>query len=490
MDQRPATRWHLHRWTERPVLAVAWISFASGVGQFGAVSALGDVAKTFGHIASGATVSDQAGLSGTSLGLGLAVIRLAALGALPLAAMADKFGRRSVLLAVSAIGLTITLLAAASPGYWWFVVIFATGRPLLTATNSLCSVSAAELTASKERAKAMALVAAAYGVGAGVTAIAHSLAGSTLGFRGICLLAAVPLATLPFVARSLQEPERFADMAEDTPAGSAGDRDHKAAVSTKSSAAREAAPAPGGTAPAAPEDENAASFGGADFASLYSMGHHRMRRAMIAATKPPYRNRLAIVALLGFFLSVVTGPANGFVFLFAQNVEHLSGSVTALMVVVAGAAGLGGLLVGRYAADRIGRKPTAMLTMMIMSLLGIVTYSGTRIALFVGYVSAVGVASIFAPAAAALANELFPTEVRASVGGWQAAAGVVGAAVGLVVFGEVADIGNRFAIAATATFLPTVVVALAFLLLPETKGLEPEDLWPAPQPEADPLASG
>ncbi len=29
-----------------------------------------------------------------------------------------------------------------------------------------------------------------------------------------------------------------------------------------------------------------------------------------------------------------------------------------------------------------------------------------------------------------------------------------------------------------ATFLPTVVVALAFFFLPETKGLEPEDLWP------------
>ena len=55
----------------------------------------------------------------------------------------------------------------------------------------------------------MALVAAAYGVGAGTTAIIHSLAGSTLGFRGICLLAVVPLATLPFVARKLEEPDRF-----------------------------------------------------------------------------------------------------------------------------------------------------------------------------------------------------------------------------------------------------------------------------------------
>ena len=121
-----------------------------------------------------------------------------------------------MLLAVCSIGLLITLLAAASPGYWWFVVIFATARPLLTATNSLCSVSAAEETSKKDRATAMALVAGGYGVGAGTTAIIHSLAASALGFRGICLLAVVPLATLPFVARRLEEPERFTQLAAAT----------------------------------------------------------------------------------------------------------------------------------------------------------------------------------------------------------------------------------------------------------------------------------
>ena len=29
------------------------------------------------------------------------------------------------------------------------------------------------------------------------------------------------------------------------------------------------------------------------------------------------------------------------------------------------------------------------------------------------------------------------------------------------------------------TFLPSILVAFAFWLLPETKGREPEDLWPA-----------
>ena len=64
---------------------LAWPSPPSppGSAQFGVVAALGDVAKGFGQVTHGATFADQAGLSGTDLGIGLAVIRLAALGGLP-----------------------------------------------------------------------------------------------------------------------------------------------------------------------------------------------------------------------------------------------------------------------------------------------------------------------------------------------------------------------------------------------------------------------
>jgi MFS family permease len=448
VEQVPAQPLRLYKWTDRPILAVAWISFASGVGQFGVVSALGDVARTFGHLGSANTITAQAGLSGTSLGLGLACIRLAALGALPLAALADRVGRRKMLMATCTIGLVITVLAAASPGYWWFVVIFATGRPLLTATNSLCSVSAAEQTSNKDRATAMALVAAGYGLGAGTTAVIHSLAASTLGFRGICLLSVVPLMTLPFVARSLEEPERFTQLAR----------------------------AEGLRAPALNPFVRAMDISGTEESA--SSTRPARRRGILAALEPQYRKRLAIVALLAFFLSIVTGPANTFVYLYAQNVIHLAGIVTAAMVVCAGATGLLGLLLGRWSADKFGRRPTGAIAMMFVALLAVVTYSGSKVGLFFGYIIAVGAASVLAPAAGALANELFPTEVRASISGWYAAASVVGAGVGLVAFGAVADIGNRFEVAATITFLPTVLVALAFFLLPETKGHEPEDMWP------------
>jgi MFS family permease len=68
--------------------------------------------------------------------------------------------------------------------------------------------------------------------------------------------------------------------------------------------------------------------------------------------------------------------------------------------------------------------------------------------------------------------------MRASASGWFLAAGVLGAVIGLVTFGAIADIGNRFALAATLTFIPAMFVAALFWALPETKGRELEDVSP------------
>jgi MFS family permease len=409
-------------------VAVAIAALASGFGQFGAVAALGDVAREFGRVTHGATIADQAGLSGTELGVGLAIIRLASLGSLPLIGLADRFGRRTMLIATLAIGLALTVASAAAFGYWSFVVIFALGRPLLSATNALTQVAAAEQTASRGRASAVALTAAGYGVGAGLIAVIHSLASSSLGFRGICALAALPLAALPMLAKRIQEPDRF------TIAEVAADR-----------------PLP-----------------------------------VLGAVGPRFRRRLLVVAALAFAISVITGPATSFVFLYAQNVLHQPGYITAVMVVSAGLSGLIGLLAGRWLADRIGRRPTATFAMVVLSLLGVLTYEGSRVALIAGYILGVLAGSILAPAVGALLAELFPTSVRASVAGWWVAAGVLGAVTGLVIFGAVADVGNRFESAAALTFLPAALAAGFFWLVPETRGREPEDLWPDP-PEGDPV---
>lgn len=408
---------HLHRWLEPTVVGPALLALAAGFGQFGAVAALGDVAKTFGRVTQGATLSDQAGLSGTQLGLGLAIVRLASLAALPAAGYADRFGRRAVMLRTCALGLALTAAAATSPGYWWFVIMFAVGRPLLSAAASVAQVDAAEQTDTGERAKAVGLIAAGYGVGSGLAAVLHSLAGGALGFRGLFGLALLPLVFLPLIGRWVREPDRFVRVA------GAGVQPHP----------------------------------------------------VLSAVGPRFRGRLLVVSALAFGLGVVTGPANSFVFLYAQNVRHLSGVAVAGMVAGAGASGLAGLLVGRWLADRAGRRPTAAGAMVAMVACGVLAYSGSGVGLVAGYVLGVFAGSVFAPAAGALVNEVFPTTVRGSVAGWEVAAGVLGAVAGLVAFGAIADVGDRFATAAEFTFFPAVLFVGLFLLLPETLGRELED---------------
>ena len=325
-----------------------------------------------------------------------------------------------MLLITCGLGLAVTVASAASPGYWWFVVIFALGRPLLSATNAIAQVNAAEQTGSPDRAKAVALVAAGYSFGAGATVILHGLAGTTLGFRGLLLLALVPLALLPLAWRWVGEPGRF---------------------------------------------------------TVAAVAAHRPL-PVLGAVSAPYRSRLLAVSGLAFTVAVITGPSNSFVFIYAENVLHLSGLITAAMVVLAGGAGLAGLLLGRWLADHLGRRPSCAAAMAGIAVTGVLTYSGSLPALFGGYVLGVLAAAAFAPAAGALANELFPTPVRASVAGWLVAASVLGAVGGLLAFGAVADLGDRFGVAALAVFLPALLGVALFLVLPETRGREPEDLWP------------
>jgi MFS family permease len=411
----------LLRWNDPAVLAIAVVALASGFGQFGAVAALGDVAKGFGQVNHGTTIADQAGLSGTALGIGLAVIRLASLAALPIAGLADRLGRRALLLGSAAVGLALTATASLSPTYWWFIVIFACGRPMLSATNAVAEVSAAEQTGKDNRAKAVALVAGGYGVGAGLTAVLHGLFLGVLGFRGLFALALIPLLLLPVVGRHVTEPDRFGVEAAKT--------EHPLPV--------------------------------------------------LGAVRPPFRGRLAVVAAIAFSLSLVTGPATSFVFLYAQNILHVPGYLTAAMVVGAGLAGLAGLILGRWLADHRGRRPAVSIGIVGLGCFGLVSYTGSTAALLLGYILGVLAGAVLAPGVGALLNELFPTSVRSSVSGWWVAAGVIGAAAGLVTFGAIADVGNRFGLAATVIFLPASIAVVVLLwLLPETRGREPEQLWP------------
>ncbi|MDP8978785.1 MAG: MFS transporter, partial [Actinomycetota bacterium] len=283
-------------WRHPAVLSAAGLSVASGFAQFAVTASLGDVAAAFGEVGDGGSVAARAGLSGTALGVGLSIVRLASIFSLPLAGLADAVGRRRVVLGACAAGLALTAAAALSPGWVWFVLIVALGRPLLSTTNAVAGVVAAEETSSRDRAKAVALVSAGYGVGAGVFVLTRWAVGDVLGFRGMFALALPVLAVVPLLGRRLDEPERFARL-------------H-------------------------PSLRTAAS------GALPVLGPLRGH----------LRGRLALLGGLTVAIALVTGPVNTYLFVYGENVLGMSTAALAVLVAAAGPLGLAGLVVGRWAA--------------------------------------------------------------------------------------------------------------------------------------------
>jgi MFS family permease len=415
----------LYGWHDQAILVTAAIAGAAGFAQFGASSALADVARSFGQASTtGSSVAAQIGLSVTVLGIGLGIIRLAALASLPLAGLADRLGRRRVMLACTTLGLACSAAAALSPGYWWFVALFALGRPLLATTNTVSGVIAAEETRSSDRTKAIALVTAGWGAGTGLIAVVRGVAGDALSWRGLFSLVVIPILAMPLLGRRLREPDRFERLRRDA----------------------------GGT-PGTPG-------------------------RILGRPPAALRSRLWLVATLIALLGLVTGPANALVFVYAESVLGLPRLATAAMVAAAGILGLVGLLVGRWAADRLGRRVTAGTTQAMIAVAAIVTYSGPPAAAISGYLLAIFATSVFAPAAGAIAAELFPTSIRATVAGWLGVAGVLGAVAGLVLFGMLVTAWNSFLLAAAVVALPVLALSPLYGRLPETVGLELEESAP------------
>ncbi len=403
-------------WLTPPVLTVAVLAVAAGLAQFSVTAVIGDVAAAFGEPgASEDELAAQIGLPASTLGIALAAIRLASLASLPAAAMADRFGRRRLLLMLTAAGLAATSLAAAAPAFWFYVALVALARPMLSTVSSVAGVIAAEEASARDRSAAIALITAAYGVGAGIVSVTRGLLDEP-SFRLVTAFALVPLVLLPLLAPRVREPRIASNL-------------------------RPAVGLPG-------------------------------------KIPAPLRRRVTVLATLTGAIALATGPAFSYLFVYSESVLGASSLFTSLLVLGAGPAGLAGILLGRLGSDRIGRRATAGTMMAITGAGGALAYTGGTAQLAVGYLLAIAASSGFAPPAGALAAELVPTTVRATVAGWITFAGVLGAVVGLASFGVLASLTGGFATASQLIAATVAVIAVGFALLPETRGTELDD--PAP----------
>ncbi len=398
---------------DRVTWAIAALALFAGFAQFGAVASLADVAKHFGHVTHSTSLASQVGLSGSVLGLGLAALRLASLGALPLASLADRWGRTRLVRQTLWLGLAVSAAAALSPNYWIFVACFALGRPLLSTASALLQVMTVELSSSARRVGRLAFVAAGAGTGAGLSAILHGAIRSSGSFRWLFALAILPVVAVGALLRVVPEPPTR------------------------------------------------------DTTLLARVG--RVPREH----RGPLWRVSAVIAVLG----MIGGPANGFVFVYGESILHIAPSRVALMVSAAALTGLAGLLLSRWLAQRWGRRATVSVGLVASGLTATLAYGGGRVDFVLGYLLGVAAAGLVTPVITALGTEIFPHHVRATAAGWLVVAGVLGAMAGLGLFGWVGDVVHSSGSAALRwpaliTFVPMLWTAWLVRALPESAGVE------------------
>jgi MFS family permease len=154
--------------------------------------------------------ADEFDANTTQQGATLAAVRIGIFGALALTALADRKGRRRVLLACAALGCTIAALSSLAPDLVALGIAQTAVRGLATAGGVLVVVVAAEEMPSGSRAFAITLIGAAGAFGAGLCLMALPLA--DVGVGGWRIVMAASLLLLPIVrtvARHLPESRRY-----------------------------------------------------------------------------------------------------------------------------------------------------------------------------------------------------------------------------------------------------------------------------------------
>ncbi|HEX4904368.1 MAG TPA: MFS transporter [Acidimicrobiales bacterium] len=163
------------------------------------------ITQTLTYVADGLGVE-----SDRSQGVTLAVVRLAIFLALPLVAIADRRGRRRMLLIAVTAGVVMAGVTALSPSIVWFTGAQTIARGFSTSLGILIVVIAAEEMPAGARAFAVSVTSMSAALGAGFCVMALPIA--DIGDDGWRLLYALPLVGLPLVAlaaRHLPESRRF-----------------------------------------------------------------------------------------------------------------------------------------------------------------------------------------------------------------------------------------------------------------------------------------
>lgn len=366
-------------------------------------------------------VADSFGVSDRTLSFGSAATRGGILFGLVGAAMADRVGRRRVLL-YSAAGVCLASgLSAVAPTFETFIGFQLMARGLFNVVLIVGTIIAVEEAPERGRSYAVAMVTLAWGGGGALSTVLLPIGDlAPDAWRVSFGLNALMLVMFPSFARRLSETTRFSHIVEQfLPRGRLGEL----------------------------------------FGDMYR------RRALLILAATLLTNILAASSsqLANRFL----GDERG----FSQT------EIAIFLAVVAGIPGLIGLFVGGRLAETVGRKPVAIVGLVIGTISTMFFFVSDGPALWIlGTVDAF-VAAAAATALRALGPELFPTEIRGTANAAFLVFGLIGSAIGLITTGLLSETWSLGASIAVLGFFPLAAVVL-IPFLPEPAGKELDTISP------------
>ena len=154
--------------------------------------------------------ADEFGHSSSAQGITLAVIRVGVLISLGVLVIADKKGRRNVLLLTLILAVLATALGSLSPNFWFLGGTQLIARGLTTGMGILIGVIAAEELPKGSRAYGVSMLSLSAALGAGISVWVLPIADlSQKGWRVVYLVPLLFLPALMRISKNLPESLRY-----------------------------------------------------------------------------------------------------------------------------------------------------------------------------------------------------------------------------------------------------------------------------------------
>jgi Arabinose efflux permease len=345
------------------------------------------------------------------------VLALGALGALPLATLADRFGRRR-LIAIGVAGFSVANFASAfAPSLTALSVIRLVAVCFEALVGGVATALIVEEAPSGRRGQAVSVLAVLGGLGTGITVLIYPLLAPH--WRWLFLAGGIGVLASPAIWLRLPEGR------------------------TWTRAVSEALPA-------------------------RALKPRASGSALGLLMRAPWRRRILVLSATTALVSVLLEPAGLLFTVFASEILHMTPVAISTLIVVSGVAGAAAFIAGGYLSDRFGRRWPGIgltATTAVVTSLSFATGIGGFV---IGNVLWSAIASAATPVFGAWSAELFPTRARATAEGTGSVAAAIGSVAGLQAVGI---LSQSLGLGRSLEVVGVAALAGAFLLflLPETK---------------------